>query len=99
MNMGWMCEDCVPWRWTVSYWKKGKEEKKAFSVWDSNPFNDVYSIFIPSMIMILRTEWKESKWNGIEIGCDLESDSISVFITENEWAMHKYDLEMGVDCG
>ena len=51
------------------------------------------------MIMILRTEWKESKWGGIEISCDLESDSISVFITENEWAMHKYDLEMGVDCG
>ena len=47
-------------------------------------------------------EWelneKESKWDGIEIGCDLELDSISVFITENEWAMHKYDLEMGVDC-
>ena len=42
---------------------------------------------------------KESKWDGIEIGCDLELDSISVFITENEWAMHKYDLEMGVDCG
>ena len=40
--------------------------------------------FFPSMIMILRTEWKESKWGGIEIGCDLESDSISVFITENE---------------
>ena len=42
---------------------------------------------------------KGSKWDGTEIGCDLESDSISVFITENEWAMHKYDLEMGVDCG
>ena len=42
---------------------------------------------------------KESKWGGIEIGCDLELDSISVFITENEWAMHKYDLEVGVDCG
>ena len=45
--------------------------------------------------------WMRKNENGdkIEIGCDLELDSISVFITENEWAMHKYDLEMGVDCG
>ena len=40
---------------------------------------------------------KGSKWDGIEIGCDLESDSISVFITENEWAMHKYGLEVDVN--
>ena len=29
---------------------------------DSNPFNDVYSIYMLSVIMIMRTEWKESKW-------------------------------------
>ena len=42
---------------------------------------------------------KNENGDKIEIGCDLELDSISVFITENEWAMHKYDLEVGVDCG
>ena len=98
MNMGWMCEDCMPWRWTVSYWKKGKEEKRTFSALDSNPFNDVYSIFMPSMIMIMRIEWERIKmgwdWDWLWFGVN----SISVFITENGWAMHKYDLEVGVDC-
>ena len=32
-------------------------------------------------------------------GCDLELDSISVFITECGWAMHKYGLEVGAGCG
>ena len=98
MNMGWMCEDCIPWRWTVLYWKKRKEEKRTFSALDSNPFNDVYSIFMPSMIMIMRIEWERIKmgwdWDWLWFGVN----SISVFITENGWAMHKYDLEVGVDC-
>ena len=42
-----------------------KEEKRAFCTLDSNPFNDVYSIIMLSVIMIMRIEWKELK-NGWE---------------------------------
>ena len=52
----------------------GRKEKRTFCTLDSNPFNDVYSILMLSVIMIMRIEWKESKWIGENvIGCDLES--------------------------
>ena len=52
-----------------------KEEERTM---DSNPFNDVYSIFMLSVILIMRIEWKESKTDENVFGCDLESNSISV---------------------
>ena len=55
-----------------------RKEERTFSALDSNPFNDVYSIYMLSVIMIMRTEWKESKTDENEFGCDLESNSISV---------------------
>ena len=47
-----------------------KEEERTM---DSNPFNDVYSIFMLSVILIMRIEWKELKTDENVIGCDLES--------------------------
>ena len=55
-----------------------RNEKRTFCTLDSNPFNDVYSILILFVIMIMRNEWKELKTDENVIGCDLKSDSISV---------------------
>ena len=44
-----------------------KERIRTFCTLDSNPFNDVYSIFMLSVILIMRTEWERIK-NGWE--CD-----------------------------
>ena len=52
-----------------------KEEERTM---DSNPFNDVYSIFMLSVILIMRIEWKELKTDENVFGCDLESNLISV---------------------
>ena len=66
-----MCEDCILWRWIDTQWMIGRKEGRTI---DSNPFNDVYSIYMLSVIMIMRIEWKESKWIGENvINCDLES--------------------------
>ena len=70
MNMSWMCEDCIPWRWIDTWWMIGRKEERTL---DSNPFNDVYSIFMLSVILIMRIEWKELKTDENVIGCDLES--------------------------
>ena len=75
MNMSWMCEDCMPWRWIDTWWT------------DSNPFNDVYSIFMLSVILIMRIEWKELKTDENVFGCDLESNLISVI---NNWKWMSY---------
>ena len=50
-----------------------KERIRTFCTLDSNPFNDVYSIYMLSVIMIMRTEWKESKMDEDVNGWDLES--------------------------
>ena len=50
-----------------------KEGIRTFCTLDSNPFNDVYSIFMLSVILIMRIEWKELKTDENVIGCDLES--------------------------
>ena len=73
----------------------GRKEERTL---DSNPFNDVYSIFMLSVILIMRIEWKELKTDENVIGCDLESIRFLSFITENELAMQKYGLEVGIDC-
>ena len=54
-----MCEDCMPWRWIDTQWMIGRKEGRTL---DSNPFNNVYSIYMLSVILIMRIEWKESKW-------------------------------------
>ena len=56
----------------------GRKEGRTLSALDSNPFNDVYSIYMLSVILIMRTEWKELKTDENVFGCDLESDSVSV---------------------
>ena len=101
MNMGWMCEDCVPWRWTVSYWKKGKEEKRTL---DSNPFNDMYSIFMPSMIMIMRIEWERIKmgwdwdWLWFGIGFDFCIHNWKWMSNAQIWFRNGCGLWLGLVC-
>ena len=77
MNISWMCEDCMPWRWIDTQWMIGRKEGRTFSALDSNPFNDVYSIYMLSVILIMRTEWERDKldwwecvwlWFGIGFG-------------------------------
>ena len=36
--------------------KEGRKEGRTFSTLDSNPFNDVYSMLMLSVIMIMRNE-------------------------------------------
>ena len=38
------------------------DDRKEGRTLDFNPFNNVYSIYMLSVIMIMRIEWKESKW-------------------------------------
>ena len=104
MNMSWMCEDCIPWRWIDTWWMIGRKEKRTFCTLDSNPFNDVYSILILFVIMIMRNEWKELKTDENVIGCDLKSDSISV-IHNRKWMSNAqiwyrsgYGLWLSLEC-
>ena len=39
-------------------WKEGRKEGRTFSTLDSNPFNDMHSIFMLSVIIIMRIESK-----------------------------------------
>ena len=64
-----------------------KERIRTFCTLDSNPFNDVYSIFMLSVILIMRIEWKELKTDENVFGCDLESNLISVI---NNWKWMSY---------
>ena len=64
-----------------------KERIRTFCTLDSNLFNDVNSIFMLSVILIMRIEWKELKTDENVFGCDLESNLISVI---NNWKWMSY---------
>ena len=49
------------------------DDRKEGRTLDFNPFNNVYSIYMLSVILIMRIEWKELKTDENVIGCDLES--------------------------
>ena len=61
--------------WLIHDGQKRRKEKRTL---DSNPFNDVYSIFMLSVIMIIRIEWERIKmgwdWDWLWFGIN----SISV---------------------
>ena len=57
----WMYKDCILWRLIDTWWTKNRKDGRTFSALDSNPFNDVHSMLMLSVIIIMRNEKERIK--------------------------------------